>query len=202
MANFVHPGFSEIPNDQSRPESLYRIRCGRGRHATMGVTTSSAALADTPEGEELTPGGEDGAGGGEYEEIYLLTVPSMATVSPMDELILANRDERVRWDAFNKHFYSVLFLCTKGVANSFFVRFGGRPDSRQRPDGQGEGRAMGKKYLNSLMQRRCILMRKLNGMTMMLNQNLYEYLAESRMSSSTSGRALRMRAFWISFRRA
>ena len=110
MVNFVHPDFSEIPDGQSRSESLYQIRHGRGRPATRGVTTSSPALADTPEGEELTPGGEDGAGGGEYEEIYSVTVQSMATVSRTDELILANRAERVRWDAFNKQLHSVLFF--------------------------------------------------------------------------------------------
>ena len=60
-----------------------------------------------------------------------------------DEQILANRAELVQWDAYNKQLYSVLFLCTKGVANSFLVRFAGRPGSRQQPDGQAAWRAMG-----------------------------------------------------------
>ena len=80
-----------------------------------------------------------------------MTVPSMATVPPTDELILANQAELVRWGTLNKQLYSVLFSCTKGAANSLLVRFAGRPDSRQQPDGQAAWRAMGEKYLNSSM---------------------------------------------------
>ena len=128
------------------------------------------------EGEEPTPGVE---GGGQHEEISSVTVPSMATVPSTDEFILANRAELVQWDAYNKQLYSVLFLCTKSAANNFLVRFAGRPGSRQQPDGQAAWRAiMGEKYLNSSMQRRCILMRKLNGMTMTPNQHPDEYLTQ------------------------
>ncbi|CAM9942141.1 unnamed protein product, partial [Ascophyllum nodosum] len=49
---------------------------------------------------------------------------------------------------------------------------------RQQPDGQAAWRATGKKYLNSSMQRRSILMRKLNGMTMTPNQDPDESLAQ------------------------
>ena len=48
--NLVHPEISEILDGQLRPESLYRIRLGRGRPATRDVTTSSSALADDLEG--------------------------------------------------------------------------------------------------------------------------------------------------------
>ena len=102
----------------------------------------------------------------------------MATVPPTDELILANRAELVRWDAYNKQMYGVLFLCTKDAANSFLVRFAGRPDSRQQPDGQASYRTTSEKHLNSSMQRRRILMRKLDGMAMIPNQDPDEYLGE------------------------
>ena len=102
----------------------------------------------------------------------------LATVPPMDKLILTNRAELVRWDAYNTQFYSVLVLCTKGAANSFLVRFARRSDSRQQLDEQAAWRAMGKKYLNSSMQRRRILMRKLNGMAMTPNQDPDEYVAQ------------------------
>ena len=133
MANLVHPEISEILDGQLRPELLYRNRRGRGRPATRSVTTSSSALADAMEGEKPTPGVE---GGGQHEEISSVTVASMATVPSTDELILANRAELVQWDAYNKQLYSVVFLYTKGAANSFLVRFAGRPSSRQQPDGQ------------------------------------------------------------------
>ena len=100
-----------------------------------------------------------------------MTVPSMVIVSPTDERILANRAELVRWDVYNKKLYSVLFLCTKGAANSFLVRFVGRPDSRQQPDRQVAWISMGEKCLNSSIQRRRILMRRLNGMAMRPNQD-------------------------------
>ena len=61
------------------PEPLYRTRRGRGRTATRGVTTSSSVLADTLEGEEPVPGGEDRADGGQHEEIYSVTVSAMAS---------------------------------------------------------------------------------------------------------------------------
>ena len=80
---------------------------GRGRPATRGVTTSSSALADALEGEEQTPGEEDGAGEGQHEEIPSVTVPSMATVPPTDDLILANRADLVRRGAYNKQLYGV-----------------------------------------------------------------------------------------------
>ena len=102
MANLVHPKISEVLNGQFRPEPLYRTRRGRGRHTTRGVITSSSALADALEGEEPTPGGESIEGGEQHEEIFSVTVPSMATVPPTDGLILANRAELVRWDAYNK----------------------------------------------------------------------------------------------------
>ena len=113
-----------------------------------------------------------------HEEISSVTVPSMATVPLTDELILANRAEVVRWDACNKQLYSVLFLCTKGAANSFLVRFAGRPDSRQHSNGQAAWRATGEKYLNSSIQRRHILMCKLKGMATRPNQDPDEYFTE------------------------
>ena len=180
MANLVHPEISEILGGQLRPQLLYRTGYGRGRPATRGVTTSSSALADALKGEESAPGGESIEGGGQDEEISSVTVPSMATVPPTDELILANRAELliVRWDAYNKQMYSVLFLCTKDAANSFLVRFAGRPDSRQQSDGQASYRTTSEKHLNSSMQRRRILMRKLDGVTMTPNQDPDEYLSE------------------------
>ena len=58
------------------------------------MTTSSSELADALEGEELTPGGEGGKSGGRLEEISsVVTVPSMVTVSPTEERILANAAE-------------------------------------------------------------------------------------------------------------
>ena len=102
----------------------------------------------------------------------------MVAVWPTDKLILTNGAELEGWDAYNKQLFSVLFLSIKCTANSFLVRFSGRPDSRQQPDGQAAWKAMTQKYLNSSMQRRCILIHKLNGMVMMPNQNPDEYLTE------------------------
>ena len=130
------------------------------------------------EGEEPTPGGEGIEGGGQHEEIFSVTAPSMATLPSTDAFILANRAELVQWDAYNKQLYSVLFLCTKGAANIVLVRFARRPGSRQQPDRQAAWRAIGEKCLNSSQQRRRILMRKLNGMTMRSNQDPHEYLFE------------------------
>ena len=139
------------------------------------MTIISSALADAMEGEEPTPGV---GGGGQHEQISSVTVPSMATVPSTDELILANRAELVQWDTYNKQFYSVLFLYTIDAANSFLVRFAGRPCSRQQPDRRAAWRATGEKCLNSSMQRRHILKHKLNGMTMRPNQDPDEYLTE------------------------
>ena len=175
MANMVHLEVSQILDGQLRPEPLYRTGRGRGRPATKGVTTSSSEVADAVEGEEPTPGVR---GEGQHDEISSVTVPSMAIVPSMDELILVNRAELVQWDAYNKQLYSILFLCTKGAANSFFVRFAGRPGSRQQPDGQAAWRAMGEKYLNSSMQQRRIRMRKLKSMTIRSNQDPDENLTE------------------------
>ena len=198
MANLVHAEISEILDGQLRPEPLYRTRRGRGRPATRGMATSSSALADAMEGEEPTPGREGIKGEGQHKEISSGTVPSMATVLSMDELILANGDEIVQWDAYNKQLYSVLFLWTKDAANRFLVRFAGRPGLRQQSDGQAAWRAMGAKYLNSSMQRRRILMRKLNSMPMTPNQDsdILRFFS-SGMSSSTSVRLLQRRASWI-----
>ena len=178
MTNLVHPEISEILNSQLRPELLYRTRRGRGRPTTRGVATSSSALAGAMESEEPTPGREGIKGKGQHEEISSVTIPSMATVPSTDELTLANRAELVQWDAYNKQLHSVLFLCTKGAANNFLVRFAGRPGWSQQPDGQAAWRAMGKKYLSSSMQRRRLLMHKLNGMTMTRNQYPDEYLTQ------------------------
>ena len=92
MANMVHLKVSKILDGQLRPEPLYRTGRGRGRPATKGVTTSSSEVADAVEGEEPTPGVR---GEGRHEEISSVTVPSMATVPSMDELILVNRAELV-----------------------------------------------------------------------------------------------------------
>ena len=62
------------------------------------------------------------------------------------------------------------------MANNFLARFAGRSDARQQPDGQAARKAMTEKYLNFSMQRRCIVVRKLNGMVMMPNQDPHEYL--------------------------
>ena len=75
--NLVHPQISEILDGQFRSEPLYRTRRGRGRPAKRGVTTSSSALANDMERKEATPGVE---GGGQYEEISSVTVPSMVIV--------------------------------------------------------------------------------------------------------------------------
>ena len=155
MANLVRPDISKILDGRLRPEPLfdYRTRRGRGRPATSGMATSSSVPADALKGEETTPVGEGGEGDGRHEEIFSLTVPSMVTVPPTDELIFANGAELERWDACNQKLYSVLFLSTKGSANSFLERFAGRPDSRQQPDGQTAWKAMTEKYLNFSMQR-------------------------------------------------
>ena len=141
------------------------------------MTTSSSALVDALEGEKLTPGEEGREGRGQLDETSV-TVPSMLTVPPTDERIIANLAELVRWDAYNKQLSIVLFLSTKGAANSFLVRFAGRPNSRLQPNEQAAWRAMVETYLNSSMQRRRTLMRKLNGMIMMLNQDPDKYLTE------------------------
>ena len=96
MANSVHPEMFKILNAQLRPEPLYRTRRGWGRPVTRSVTTSSSALADALEGEELTPGGKGVEGGGHDEEISSVTIPSTVTVPPTGELILANRFELER----------------------------------------------------------------------------------------------------------
>ena len=101
-----------------------------------------------------------------------MTLPPIVTVPMTDELIIANPAEIERWDACIKQLYSVLFLSTKGAANSFLVRFAGRPGAKQQPDEQAlAGKTKAKKYLNSSMQRRRIVMRKLNDMVMMPNQD-------------------------------
>ena len=69
MVNLVHPEISEILDGQLRPESLYRIRRGRGRPTIRSATTNAV------EGEELAPGGEGREGGGQHEEISSITVP-------------------------------------------------------------------------------------------------------------------------------
>ena len=102
----------------------------------------------------------------------------MGTIPPMDALILANQAELVQWDAYDKKLYSVLLVSTKDAANSFLVCFAGRSDSRQEPEGQVAWKAMSGKYLNSSMQLRRILMCKLNGMAMRLNQDPHGYLTK------------------------
>ena len=97
-----------------------------------------------------------------------MTVPSMVTVPATDEVILANEAELERWDISIKKLCSILFLSTKSAPNGFLIRLAGRPASRQQPDGQVACEAMTEKYLNSSMQRRGILMLKLNGMMVML----------------------------------
>ena len=157
MANLVHPEISELLDDQLRPELLYRTRRGRDRPATRGVITSSSTLADFLKG------------GGQHEEISSVTFPSMATVPPTDEGILVNQAELVQWDAYKKELYSVLFLCGKKRRQQLLVHFEGRPGSRQQPDNrQATWRAIGEKYLNSLMR---VEMRKLDGMTMTPNHD-------------------------------
>ena len=96
MANLVHPETSKILNDQLRPEPLYRTRHGCGKPSTKGVSTNSLVLADALKGEEPTSGGEGRKGGEQHEDISSVTVLSMVTVPPTDELILSNRDELER----------------------------------------------------------------------------------------------------------
>ena len=48
-----------------------------------------------------------------------MTVLPTATVPLADERILANSTGLERWDTYNKHIFSVLFLSTKGAAKSF-----------------------------------------------------------------------------------
>ena len=110
IANSVHPNFPKILDGQLRSEPFYRTRRGRGRPATRGVTTSSSALADTLEGGESTPGGEGCEDGGRHEQIFSETVPSAVTVPPTDKLIFANGAELERREAYNKQFFSALFL--------------------------------------------------------------------------------------------
>ena len=156
-------------------------------------------------GEEPTSGGEGIEGGGQHEEISSVTVPSITTVPSTDTLILANRVDLIQWDAYNKQIYSVLFLCTKGATNSFIFRFAGRLGSRQQPDGQAAWRAMNEKYLNCSMQRRRILMRKLNGMIMRPDQDPDENLSEVFQQLNELEhmvRVLRRRVSWISSWRA
>ena len=74
--------------------------------------------------------------------------------------------------------YLVLFLSTQGTANSFLVRFAGRPDSKQQPDRQAAWKAMDEKYLNSSVQRRRVLTRKLKGMMMRPTQDFNKYITE------------------------
>ena len=80
-----------------------------------------------------------------------MTTPPMVTVPPTDGLILANKAEIGRRDAYNKQLYRVLFLSTKGAANSFLVHFTGRSDSSQQPNGEATWKAMAEKYFNSSM---------------------------------------------------
>ena len=168
---------SKILDGQLHPELLYRARRGRGRPAAMEVTTSSSALADALKGEEPTPGGE-GREGNRHEEVSSVTVPSIVIAPPADKLILANGAELKRCDVYNKQFYILLFLSTKDAANSWLVRFAGRPDSRQRPDEQAVWKSITEKYLNSLMQQRRIIICKLNGVVMTPNQDPGEYFTK------------------------
>ena len=163
---------------QFHPEPLYRTRRGRGRAVTRGVTTSSSALADALEGEELTPGGEGGEDGGQHEKIFSVTVPSMVTVPPTDEPILANRAEMERWDTSDKQLYSTLFLSIKSAANTFPVLFAESCDSRQQPDGQAALKAMADKYLHSSKQGRRVLKHKLKGMVMIPDQDPDEKITQ------------------------
>ena len=178
VTNLVHIKHYEIMDSQLRPEPLYQTRHDHGRSATRGVTTSSSARAHSLEGEEPTPCGEGGWCVRRHEEISSVTAPPITTVLPADEFILANTGEPERWDAYNIKIFSVLFLFTKDAANSFLVRLAGRPDSRQQSDGQAAWKTMAKIYLISSMQRRLILMRKLNGMVMRSNQDQGEHITK------------------------
>ena len=85
------------------------------------------------------------------------------------------------------------------------VRFAGRPSSRQQPDRQAAWRVIDEKYLNSSMQRRHILMCKMNGMTMRPNQDPDEYLTEvfqQRDELEHIGESYTRRASCISFWKA
>ena len=151
MANLVHAEISEILDGQLHPEPLYWTRYGRDRPATRGVTTSSLALADALEGEELTPGGEGGKCGEGPDEISSVTVP------PTDELILADGAKLERWDAYNKQLFSVLFLSIKGAADSFAI--GLRVRKGQKKEGVEVSQAP------ALLHRRCAAITAITGHT-------------------------------------
>ena len=153
---------------------IYRTRRGHGRPATRGMAISSSALADALEGKEPIPGVKGREGGGQHEDFFSVTVPSMATVPPTDELILANRANSamgfLQQEALQRlnHVYQ--------RRSRQLLRPLCREARLQQPDGQVAWRAMGGKYLNSSKQWWRILMRKLNGMAMRLNQDPDEYL--------------------------
>ena len=79
---------------------------------TRGVTPSSSALVDAMECEELTLAGK---GSGQHEGVSSVAVPSMVTVPPTDELILANGAELEHWDVYNKLSFTVSYSCLPKV---------------------------------------------------------------------------------------
>ena len=178
MANLVRPKLEEILDGQLRPEPLYRTRRGCDRSTTRGVTTSNSALGDPLEGQEPTPGGENGECGGRHEEIPSVTVLSTVIATTTDERILAKGAELKGRSTYNKQHFGVLLLSIKSTANSFFLHFTGRLNSSNQHDGQTTWKAMTSKYPNSSMQRWRIFMRELNTIVIMRNQDPDEYLTE------------------------
>ena len=147
------------------------------------MTTSSSLLANTLVGEEPIPVGplvtndEGGEADGRHEEITVTVLP-MVIAPPTNKRILTNEAELERWDAYKKKLFSVLFLSTKDAVNRFIVCFAGTPGSTQQVGRQAVWKAMSDKYLIFLMQWQYILMRKLNGMVMLPNQDPNENLIE------------------------
>ena len=129
---------------QLHPKPLYRANAVGGT-ATRGVATSSSALTAAFKGEELALVGKGGECGGRQDKISSVKVSLMVTVPLTNESILTYGAELERWNANNKQRFSVLIIYFKGAANSFLIRFAGRPDSRQQLKGQAAWKAIAEK---------------------------------------------------------
>ena len=70
-----------------------------------------------------------------------------------------------------KQLVSVRSYFLTGATDSFLIRFAGEADPRQQSDGQAAWKAMIKKYPNSSTHQRSVLVRQLNSIVIMQNQD-------------------------------
>jgi len=135
------PSISEIINGKTRPTVVLRNVRGRSTARTRPPRTRS-------QGRDIFPHEEEDDG---VEE------SSVASV-------VANEDERLLYDRANEQLFNILYLTTTGPANSYMLRF--EPQGSDLPDGKKAWDGLIAKYQNSSKQRRRILMRQLDNLTM------------------------------------